>query len=306
MGTGKDFPVLKITQFEDYCQCHHFGNSFYIREFNEHLQENKFLHRPHGHDFYILLIITEGSGVHYIDFKSYQVFQGAVFLIIPGQVHHWELSNDVDGFIIFFSKEYLLTEFHQNQLLRLPFFYTALTEPFLTLDNNALDTCLQIVKKINTEYQSKNMFYQDLIRLNLKILLLEIERKYSLGPSILEFKHHYSQLGRFEELVEQHYKDHCSITEYASLMHLSTKQLNGLCKKLVGKTPGEILHDRIILEAKRLLIHSDYTVLQVSELLNYNDNSYFIRLFKKATNKTPEQFRNQLLKQPSAGTLINA
>ena len=67
-----------------------------------------------------------------------------------------------------------------------------------------------------------------------------------------------------------------------------------MCKKTVNKTPSEILLDRIILEAKRFIIHTPLSISAISDELNYNDNSYFIRLFKKACNLTPEQFRHNM------------
>jgi AraC-like DNA-binding protein len=75
-------------------------------------------------------------------------------------------------------------------------------------------------------------------------------------------------------------------------MNITDRQLSYLCKKTVNKTPLSILTDRIILEAKRLLIHSNLSVSSIGNELNYNNDSYFIRFFKKNTKLTPEQFRN--------------
>ncbi|WMJ74679.1 AraC family transcriptional regulator [Cytophagaceae bacterium ABcell3] len=291
----KEFPVYRIDNFEDYNQCQHCGNSFYIREFGKHIQEHNFLDKPHGHDFYILLLITKGSGIHNIDFKTYDVKTGAMFFIKPGQVHNWELSKDIDGYIIFFTKEYLLTEFHFNQLQRLPFFYTRVHEPVMMLDEDSVNTICATFSNIDNEYLGKGKFYHDIIKLNLKILLLEIERRYEDNSTVEGVsKYQNNQFYRFEQLVEENFKDHKTVSEYAEMMSLSVKQLNGVCKKVLGRTPGDIIQERIILEAKRLLIHSDYPVFSISETLNYTDNSYFIRLFKKATSMTPEQFRSRV------------
>jgi AraC family transcriptional activator of pobA len=123
---------------------------------------------------------------------------------------------------------------------------------------------------------------------------LEIERRYEIKPVVGISKYQDNQFARFELLVEKHFKEHKTVSQYADMMNLSVKQLNSLCKKVMDRTPGDILLERIVLEAKRLLIHSDYPVFTISETLNYYDNSYFIRLFKKATNMTPEQFRSRV------------
>lgn len=293
-GMIKNFPVFKIKNFEDYNGCQHCDNSFYIREFDQHVVENQFLDKPHGHDFYILLLITQGSGLHHIDFKSYEVAPRTLFFIVPGQVHNWQLSADINGYVIFFTKEYLLTEFHANQLLKLPFFHTRMGEPYVQLSDESVTNCLELFRRIDRDYVNRDKFYQDLIRLNLKVLLLEIERKYQEGTVNGLNSYQSSQFARFEELVESHFKEHIPVSEYADRLHISVKQLNALCKKVLDKTPGDIIQTRIILEAKRLLIHSDYPVFSISETLNYTDHSYFIRVFKKATQLTPEQFRTRI------------
>ena len=77
------------------------------------------------------------------------------------------------------------------------------------------------------------------------------------------------------------------------------KQLNGFCKKSVGKTSSQLILDRVLLEAKRLLTHADLNISQIAYELEFDDASYFSRLFKKKVGVTPEQFRKQL-ESPSA------
>jgi AraC family transcriptional regulator, transcriptional activator of pobA len=294
MRTSNDLPVFSIDEFEDYNQCQHCGNSFYIRVFDKHLQENTFLEKPHSHDFFIILLVSKGSGTHNIDFKKYDVYPGAVFFLSPGQIHNWDLSSDINGYILFFKKEYLLIDFDQNKLLKLPFFYTNINAPYLHLDTEDTLLMSNVFQQIEKEYHERKHPFHDVIRLNLRILLIEFERRYcahKISPSLIRYQE--NQLHKFETLIDKHYKDHLSISEYADHMSVSIKQLNTLCKKGLLKTPGDLIYDRIILEAKRLLVHSDHSVSTIAQLLNYTDNSYFIRIFRKATGVTPEQFRSR-------------
>ncbi|MBO9702874.1 MAG: helix-turn-helix domain-containing protein [Sporocytophaga sp.] len=288
----KDLPVLTISNFEDYNHCQHCGNSFYIRTFDKHLQDNLFLDKPHGHDFFILLFITNGSGTHSIDFKNYEIKTGSLFLLSPGQVHHWNLSSDINGYILFFTKEYFLLDFNYNKLLTLPFFYTHINSPCMEIKVEDIEQVSNIFKKIDDEYLTKRRFFHDVIRLNLKMLLIELERKYTANqqtPGLMQYQ--INQLHKLETLIDAHYKEHKQISEYADMMNISLKQLNSLCKKALNKTPGDLLQERLILEAKRLLVYSDKSVSSIAAILNYTDNSYFIRLFRKLTSVTPEQFR---------------
>ncbi|GAL85625.1 AraC family transcriptional regulator [Sporocytophaga myxococcoides] len=288
----KDLPVLTISNFEDYNHCHHCGNSFYIRNLDKHLKDNLFLDRPHGHDFFILLFITSGSGMHSIDFKNYHVKAGSLFLLSPGQVHHWNLSSDINGYILFFTKEYFQLDFNYNKLLTLPFFYTHINSPCMEIKEEDIEQVSNIFKKIDDEYLNKRKLFHDVIRLNLKMLLIELERKYTgnqQASGLMQYQ--MNQLHKLETLIDAHYKEHKQISEYASIMNISIKQLNTLCKKALNKTPGDLLQERLILEAKRLLVYSDNSISSIAYSLNYTDNSYFIRLFRKLTTMTPEQFR---------------
>jgi AraC-like DNA-binding protein len=111
--------------------------------------------------------------------------------------------------------------------------------------------------------------------------------------------HNYlRKLRKLEELIERNFLDHKSAGEYARLMNLSEKHLNRICKTCLHKTVTEVISDRIILEAKRMLIFSNIGVAETSAELGYLDTSYFCRCFKKKTGKTPADFIKQFRRQP--------
>jgi AraC-like DNA-binding protein len=81
--------------------------------------------------------------------------------------------------------------------------------------------------------------------------------------------------------------------EYAELLYITPNHLNALCRDLVGKTAGELIRERVLLEAKRLLTNLNITAAEIAYELNFQDNSYFSRFFRKYTGQTPEIFRKQ-------------
>lgn len=290
-----NLPVFNITNFNDYNNCMEFDKNFYIRPFNDHVNENLFIESPHGHDFYLVLLITKGSGTHSIDYKEYDVEPGMLFIVSPGQVHCWDLSDDVDGYVMFFKKEYFLIDFNHDKLIKLPFFKTSSTVPCLKLYELERKTLADLYVKINEEYQLSMFNYHEMIRLYLNIMFIELSRIYqSKEEKSIVYSYDLIQLNQFETLINKHFKEHQSLNFYAEKMNISLKQLSYLCKKTVNKTPSEILLERIILEAKRFIIHSSLSISAISDELNYNDNSYFIRLFKKVCSLTPEQFRHTM------------
>lgn len=83
---------------------------------------------------------------------------------------------------------------------------------------------------------------------------------------------------------------------YADHLSVTPNYLNTLCKKVTGKTVGKIIRNRIILEAKRLLVNSEYTISQIAYDLYFEDNSYFTKFFKANTGLSPIEFRKSLNK----------
>ncbi len=290
-------PVYDISNFDDYNESLKFESNFYIRKFCEHVNENLFIEKPHGHNFYLILLITKGSGLHTIDFLEYDVFPGAMFIISPGQIHHWNLSTDIDGYILFFTKDFFLLDFNTEKLTRFPFFNSTFSLPFMNLSEEVRENIKSKYLLIFKEYKQRSSGYPEMIRIYLNAMFIELSRVYVEN---LEKEHIYnydlSQLNRFEALVDKYFRMHRPITCYSKKMNITDRQLSYLCKKTVNKKPTEILTDRIILEAKRLIIHSDLSISSIATNLNFNDDSYFIRLFKKITQQTPEQFRNSQFK----------
>lgn len=294
MASKSNLPVFNISNFDDYNNCMKFDGSFYIRNFNEHVNENLFIEKPHGHNFYLILLVTKGTGKHTIDFLEYEVYPGAMFIVSPGQIHHWNLSPKIDGCILFFTKEYFLHDFDTNKLTRFPFFNSTFSIPSIKLNSKQRKSIAQKYKLIAEEYQTRSTNYREMIRIYLNAMFIELSRVYVKNSNNkLVYNYDLLQLNKYEALVDKYFKRHRPISCYSKKMNITDRQLSYLCKKTVNKTPLEILTDRIILEAKRLIIHSDLSISSISNELNFNDNSYFIRLFKKNTKLTPEQFRTK-------------
>ena len=101
------------------------------------------------------------------------------------------------------------------------------------------------------------------------------------------------QIRQFGALLNQHYRTLRSVRDYAALLHLTANHLNALCRRVLNKTASALIHERVIMEAQRLLSHSALGVAQVAYELGFEDASYFVRYFRKYTGTTPEAFRQQ-------------
>jgi AraC family transcriptional regulator, transcriptional activator of pobA len=266
---------------------------FYIQTLQDHLKEHKFINKPHKHDFYLILFVVKGGGIHTIDFKDYKILPNSVFLMTPGQVHSWQLEADADGFIIFFTKGFYQMQSSERNLLEFPFYHSLSASPSIVIGKDeVIDFMLRQLQK---EFRNNAQSNLRLLRSYLDVLLLKLSESFpgasDEGTNATTFK-----LRRLEQLIEKNFRKLKQPSDYADLMNLSASYLNSICKDNLNKTLSELIQGRIILEAKRMFAYSDANVNEIASKLNFNDVSYFSRFFRKHTGNAPEAFRSSLNK----------
>jgi len=284
---------LPIYQIQDFNARNLQEHYFYFSSLANHLQEHLFVQEPHKHNFYIVLLFTSGQGMHTIDFKTYEVTPNTAFFMMPGQVHSWELSKDADGFVLFFTSEFYLSGFPNRKLYNFPFFNALLQKPILQLTANELTELSPLLNYLRQEYEQKNARRNEILCCYLEIMLIKLTRIYlEKEPEKIGANHEFTLIQTFDNALEIHYKEHKPVSFYADQLNITSRHLNNICKRTLGKTTNELIQERSKLEAQRLLVHSDLTSSQIAAELGYFDNTYFFRFFKKHTGLTPEQFRN--------------
>ncbi|MFN3849710.1 MAG: AraC family transcriptional regulator [Spirosomataceae bacterium] len=263
-----------------------------IRRLEIHAKNIDGVHFPHRHDFYNLIFVTQGSGTHDIDFRRFDVVPNQLFFMNDGQIHEWDLSDDIKGYTLFFKKEFYNVAEPIFSIPNLPFFNNSANEAQMVIfEPDEAKVIENFFEDILNEFQKKNTHNEAIIKTLLKIILIRSLRAYQPNFSASGSNLNISKIRVFEELIEKNYRKQKAVKDYADLMYMTANYLNAVCTKTVGKTAGEMIRDRILLEAKRLLIHSSMSVCQMGYYLGYDDCSYFIRMFKKDTGVTPEKFR---------------
>lgn len=244
---------------------------------------------PHRHNYYEIFMFFGGEGKHTIDFDVFDIEDNSIHFVSPGQVHHVERGLGTHGFVILFSREFVsLQKSNQALLFDLPFFHQA-NKPLLNLSSEEIAPLKTLVEQMKEE-SSQDKHTAEIIRSFLKLFLMKADRLHQAYNPV-ELSIYKSEAYRnFRLLLEKHFTIEQKVSAYADMLAMSEKQLNELCKKTVGKTVSELISERVILEAKRLLKHSSKSHKEIAYTLNFNDPAHFSKYFKLKTGISPSDF----------------
>lgn len=137
----------------------------------------------------------------------------------------------------------------------------------------------------------------DLIRTLMLQLFILIARQNEQINQTTAPTYNYTLLQSFKKLTDKNFATLRLPKDYAALLYITPNHLNALCNDMLGISAGEVIRNRVILEAKRLLVNLDLNINEIAGKLNFADNSYFTKFFKKYTGLTPEEFRKNPIVQ---------
>ena len=247
---------------------------------------------PHRHDFYQIVLFTRGGGRHSIDFQQFGVLPHQVYYMAPGQMHTWKFDAGTDGYLVNFNESFFTSICHNPNFVRdFPLFNHIGGTSVNTLDMSCCSEVEETFAQMLEEFGKGGDFMMDMLRGMLIIILVRLSRAAPDGFREGASKHNLVLMRQFEKLIEANFREKRLPREYAEMMFVTPNHLNALTNNVIGKSAGELIRERILLEAKRLLANSDLMIGQIAEILHFEDNAYFTRFFKKYLGTTPEGFR---------------
>jgi AraC-like DNA-binding protein/mannose-6-phosphate isomerase-like protein (cupin superfamily) len=253
---------------------------------------------PHRHDFFEVLYLSKGSGFHIIDGNKYEIQPPCVFFMSPGQAHKIEFSNDIEGYIFIFTSEfYLINQTNQNRLIEFPFFFTIRQEnrPLMLESKQDVQFLETLFKKGIAEIEKREKFSVDLLRSVLDLVLTSCAVLYKPDENLLPKGKGNIVVKKFLQLVEENYQNNLTVNEYADKLSITPNHLTQTVNQLTGKTSSQIIKAKQVLEIKRLLVYTNLSVTEIAGQLNFPDQSYFTRFFKRETGISPLQYRTKQL-----------
>ena len=267
------------------------------------IQRNDYPHKtilPHRHSYFELCIFTNGAGEHEIDFKTYPIKPPSIHLLSPGQVHLIRRGDNYEGYLLVFSRDFYNLRFKGLEIIPgYPLASHLPNGPVLNMDQDEFTDFISIIANIEKEFSQLSPETEEIIISFLNIFFLRLRNRFAALSGAGNQKPEPARMlvNKFNQLVDRRFDQIHQVSDYAELLGESALQLNRAVKNLTGKTAGELIIERLILEAKRLLLYSELNNKEIAYKLNYEDPSYFSRIFRKKTGYTPTEFRDAMRKR---------
>lgn len=254
-------------------------------------------YEAHIHSFYQIIWFRKGTGVHYVDFKEYPVADNTMFFISPGQIHYFETGRQVEGVVIHFNESFLSDEgSSENVFLKYNVFNAFDASPYYLIRRENAGKLALLVNEMEEEIRNEGLFaHSDLLKYLIKMLLIYVQRTGERGHGLPLCINNAANrtFVRFRQSLEHHYRSMHTVKEYAAHLNVSTKTLTNCVYESSHSTPLALINDRIVLEAKRQLLHSSLKVKEIAFQLGFEAPSYFIKFFKRYVGCLPAEFREQ-------------
>ena len=248
----------------------------------------------HRQQYYEIVWLKSGSGNHVIDTVNYPYSGSVLFLLSPGQLHHIHPVEKGEGYIIKFTPSLFSDNKDLDEyLIRTGLFDNIQSEPLIKLNASIHSVIEDVLKKMVAEFNTEEDDKDKILLAYLKILITHISRlkKIQSTREAIDLDVNFSLFQKYKAEVEKNFKTQHSVQAFAKKLLTQSRTLNSLSKKYTGKTAGDIIADRIVLEAKRELYYNTKSIKEIGYDLGFDDPAYFTRFFKKQTGLSPQEYK---------------
>lgn len=240
-----------------------------------------------------ILYIPEGYELT-VDFNHYKVSKPSLFFLTS---QHLKIEKGKEeAMLLYYNRDFYCIQIHDKEvacdgLL----FHNVFEIPFVELSDKETSDIKNLFQHIKDELEWKDSSAEEMIRTYVKQIIIRATRnwkKQHLENSTIKIPGNELDVFRdFSRYLEIHFREKHNVAEYAELLHIAPKTLTHKFKNLNLESPNQLIINRILLEAKRLLFYTDKPVKEIAYDLGYEDPAYFNRLFSNKTGNTPYNFK---------------
>ncbi|WP_295117179.1 helix-turn-helix domain-containing protein [uncultured Chitinophaga sp.] len=265
---------------------------FYIKRLSGEALHNIASEVPFRHEGFCISILTSGDMEQYVDFDRQMVTGPAITMLERGQIHQQIFGEGCELIHIYFKPEFLVTE---TQCL-LSCWGCMFRSAVIRMDEEQLKEVLAYCRLLISEFRQARPRKDAVLRSLLSALIIACSRIAMPEPMPMKNEDTLPQglVLQFKMLVDKHFRDKVQVADYAEMLYITAGHLNDSVKGVFGRNAKGVIDEKRIMEAKRLLYLRNYSVKEIAYELNFEDDAYFNRFFKKHTNMTPVFFQKQI------------
>ena len=254
---------------------------------------------PHRHNYYTIIWSLTATGKHVVDFKEYPILPNDIFFVSPEQVHQIISDPKPTGFTILFTPEFLeRNSIRKDFIANLKLFQKSDETPPLHLTDKMAVTLKTFTDQMLSAFYSQNDMYLETIGAYLKLFLIECNGHCSLSPSpkTQTFEVGKTLVKNFKDIVEKHYMKRHQVQYFAETLNVTPNYLNEVIKSSINISAKGFIQDRLILEAKRMVIFTEKSGKEIGFDLGFEDPSHFSKFFKVNTGHSLQDFKESILR----------
>lgn len=249
---------------------------------------------PHYHDFFQLMLLR-GSGRVMHDFRDYQVAGLNLLFLSPGQVHTIRPQPGFGGVVLSFTQNFFdHGSPPPSALLDLPLFFPAEAAPLLAVAPADRFRVAEVFPEMEREFAAAEPRAGEALRAWLHLLFTRVHRQLAQVQPPTPPTRASRLVREFQLAVERDFRTRHELADYARELGITPNHLNDLFRAVTGHSAGALVRRRRLLDAKRLLSHSELTVAEVAYHVGFADPSYFGRFFRRETGNSPAEFRTEI------------
>jgi AraC-like DNA-binding protein len=232
-----------------------------------------------------------------VDFSSYVTHQPSLFFVAPNQFLKIENCSSKPGYLMFYNRDFYCIQIHDKEVACDGLLFNNIHNmPLVKVPKYETQFFDNLFVEIKNEFDLNDSSLEEMTRTYLKQLLIRATRiwkRQHIEKEVVEQNNDLEFFRKFTLLVDAHYKQKHSVAEYADVLSMAPKTVTHKFKRLKLPQPNEVIKNRIILEAKRLLVHTSLTAKEIAHELGYEDPAYFSRQFQVKTGESPSSFRTK-------------
>ena len=240
--------------------------------------------QPRRAHFFQVMLFSSGTARQEVDFTVYDLKPETLVFIRPGQVQRLAVSVDCKGKLLLFEPSFISNSDQSAKMQSI----LPVTQATATIKNSIRNLCRDY-SKANIDRTSRSILFHEAA-----ILLLRLQHNSELTPANADRASDvFTLFRRFEELLESHFAEERSATKLARRLGCSEKTLSRACTAVAGLPPKAIIQQRVLLEAKRILAHTNRPVKEIAAELGFSEATNFVKFFSRAAGVLPMAFRTR-------------